>query len=174
MRLGSFGVPVLAGFLVAAFAAGCGGGESSGDTFTGAKIGVAVRYPTIWQLTTYNNTFVPDPALCFELAPKVGAGVDVKVVEYLPPYLNPRYLSTYPRRPRRFSLDSLQPSDDDWSPGKLLSFREHRRVFFVGVVLPAKAPRATRRTIEAILDSLKVTAGRSCRPTGGVGAPGTP
>jgi hypothetical protein len=87
--------------------------------FAGARIGVAVRYPSAWQLTTYNNTFVPDPALCFELAPTANAGVDVKVVEYLPPYFNPRYLSTYPRRPRRFSLESLQPSDDDWSPGKL-------------------------------------------------------
>jgi hypothetical protein len=153
--------------------AGCGGAGPA-KTFAGRRIGVAVRYPTTWQLTTYNNTFVPDPALCFDLAPTAGAGVDVKVVEYLPPYLNLRYLSTYPQRPRRFSLDSLQPSDDDWSPGKLLSFREHRRVFFVGVVLPAKAPRATRGTIEAILDSLRITAGRSCRPTGGVGASGVP
>jgi hypothetical protein len=157
-----------------ACAAGCGGRVPPDHMFAGASIGVAVRYPSAWQLTTYNRTFVPDPALCFELAPTANAGVDVKVVEYLPPYLNPRYLSTYPTRPRLFSLDRLRPSDDDWSPGKLLSFREHRRVFFVGVVLPATAPRATRRTIETILDSLKITAGRSCRPTGGVGASGVP
>ena len=163
-------MPVLTGLLAVACAAGCGGHAPLAKTFAGTRIGVAVRYPATWLLTTYNSTFVPDPALCFELAPASDNGVVVKVVEYLPPYFNPRYLPTYPPRPRRFSLGSLRPSDDDWSPGKVLSFREHRRVFLVAVVLPAKASRATRRTIEAILDSLKIAARRSCRPTGGVGA----
>lgn len=56
-------------------AAGYGGRVPPGRMFTGARIGVAVRYPSAWQLTTYNNTFVPDPALCFELAPTPNAGV---------------------------------------------------------------------------------------------------
>jgi hypothetical protein len=37
-----------------------------------------VRYPDNWRLTTRNDNDVPDPALCFDLAPKADAKVDLR------------------------------------------------------------------------------------------------
>ena len=70
-------------------------GRSSDGTLTHSlssrSEGIGVRYPDGWTLTTVNHGYVPDPALCFDVS-KVTAQeiVDLRVVEYLPPYFNPR------------------------------------------------------------------------------------
>jgi hypothetical protein len=157
--------------------AACG---STGDsvlakTFASAAEGIAVRYPDAWRLTTRNDGVVPDPALCFALAPKADAKVELRVVEYLPPYFNPHDLPSYRDRPGEFHLSSFRKGDQDWSPGaKTFSFQQARRVFFVGVVLPATADPATRRSIETILNSMTISASGRCRPTAGVGSKGIP
>jgi hypothetical protein len=153
---------------------GCGRAEDHEHVFSSRAEGVAVRYPDDWRLTTRNDNYVPDPALCFDLAPNADTKVDLRVVEYLPPYFNPRYLSGYQPRPQQFQLASFRKGDEDWSPGKTLSFQEERRVFFVGLGLPAKTAPAIRRSIEAILDSMKISAAGRCRPTAGVGSHGVP
>jgi hypothetical protein len=164
-----FAVGVCSGALFAA----CGGAPGQ-RSFTSAKEGVAISYPSIWKLTTRNDNYVPDPALCFDLVPKGSSRVDLRVVEYLPPYFNRRYLSTYQPRPRRFRLVSFRRGDEDWSPGKITSFHDHGRVFFVGVVLPAAQEQTLASTAERILDSLRVSAHGKCRPTSGVGSHGVP
>jgi len=163
--------------LVAALAlASCG--RSSDSTLTHASFssrseGIGVRYPNGWTLTTANHGYVPDPALCFDVS-KVTAQeiVDLRVVEYLPPYLHPKDLSFYPARPTHFDLSAFRKGDNDWSPGKDLSFREHGRVFFAGLALPASADINTRREVVQILDSLQVSTHGRCRPTSGVGSNG--
>ena len=122
---------------------------------------MSVRYPSGWVVTTVPSGFVTNPALCFDLAPARGFGIDLKVVELLPP-LRPRSLARYQPRPSRFELSMLQRSDVDWTTGRVLSFREHGRVFYVGVVRPASVSTALTQAIEAILDSLKVTAEGRC------------
>jgi hypothetical protein len=153
---------------------GCGRAEGHEHVFSSRAEGVAVRYPDDWRLTTRNDNYVPDPALCFDLAPNAATSIDVRVVEYLPPYFNPRYLSSYRVRPQQFRLARFRKGDEDWSPGKTLSFRQNRRVFFVGVVLPAKTAPAVRHSIEAILGSIKISAAGRCRPTAGVGSHAVP
>ena len=135
--------------------------------------GIGVRYPDGWTLTTANHGYVSDPALCFDVS-KVTAQeiVDLRVVEYLPPYLDPNELSFYRVRPRHFYLSAFRKGDNDWSPGKDLSFREHGRVFFAGLALPASADTSTRRQVVQILDSLRVSRQGRCRPTSGVGSHG--
>ena len=137
--------------------------------------GIGVRYPDGWTLTTANHGYVSDPALCFDIS-KVTAQeiVDLRVVEYLPPYLNPSDLSSYRARPSHFGLSDFRKGDNDWSPGRDLSFREHRRVFFAGLALPASADGNTRREVVQILDSLRISKRGRCRPTSGVGSHGVP
>jgi hypothetical protein len=135
--------------------------------------GVTVRYPAGWRITTRNSTFVPNPALCFELRPDSAAAnakVDVKVVEYFPPYLKPSDRSFYRPRPTHFRLRMLHASDNDWTTGRTLSFQDKGRVFLVGVVLAARGNISLRRPIEAILDSQRVEAHHRCRPSSGVGS----
>lgn len=155
----------------------CGGSsdETPAHLFSSSAEGIGVRYPDGWTLTTANHGYVPDPALCFDVS-KVTAEeiVDLRVVEYLPPYFNAKYLSFYKARPGHFDLTAFAKGDNDWSPGKDLSFREHRRVFFAGLALPASADSNTRRDVVQILDSLKVSAQGRCRPTSGVGSHGVP
>lgn len=135
--------------------------------------GIGVRYPDGWTLTTANQGYVSDPALCFDLSRVTAqAIVDLRVVEYLPPYFNPKDLSFYRARPRHFDLSALRKGDNDWSPGKDLSFREHRRVFFAGLALPRSAGINTRREVVQILDSLQISSHGRCRPTSGVGSHG--
>jgi hypothetical protein len=119
-------------------------------------------------MTTANHGYVPDPALCFDVS-KVTAQeiVDIRVVEYLPPYFNTKNLSFYRPRPSHFDLSAFRNGDNDWSPGKDLSFREHRRVFFAGLALPASADTNTRREVVQILDSLEISVRGRCRPTSG-------
>ena len=154
-------------------------GRSSDATLTHAHSsrpdGIGVRYPDGWTLTTANDGYVPDPALCFDVS-KVTAQeiVDLRVVEYLPPYFNRRYLPHYPARPSHFSLSAFRKGDNDWSPGKDMSFRDHRRVFFAGLALPASADTNTRREVARILDSLQISIHGRCRPTSGVGSNGVP
>ena len=154
-------------------------GRSSDATLTHAHSsipdGIGVRYPDGWTLTTANHGYVPDPALCFDVS-KVTAQeiVDLRVVEYLPPYFNRRYLPHYPARPSHFSLSAFRKGDNDWSPGKDMSFREHRRVFFAGLALPASSDTNTRREVVRILDSLHISIHGRCRPTSGVGSNGVP
>jgi hypothetical protein len=155
---------------------GCGGsGAVALDrSFARTVEGMSVKYPTSWQLTTRNDNSVPDPALCFDLEPKADSRVDLRVVEYLPPFFNPRDLPNYRPRPTHFRLASFRKGDGNWSRGKITSFREHRRVFYVGVVLPATAGQAIRHTVEQILDSLRIAPQGRCRPTSGVGSHGVP
>jgi hypothetical protein len=157
--------------------AACAGssGATLTQSFSSRSEGVGVRYPDGWTLTTVNHGYVPDPALCFDLA-KVTAStiVDLKLVEYLPPYFDSKYLLTYRARPRRFDLAAFRKGDDDWSPGKIQSFRDHGRVFFVGLVLPPSAGHSTRSEVSAILDSLTASTHGRCRPTSGVGSHGVP
>jgi hypothetical protein len=155
-------------------------GDSSGlrltHSFSSSSEGISVRYPGGgWNLTTVNHNYVPDPALCFDIS-KVTAQtiVDLKVVEYLPPYFDAKYLSTYKRRPNQFDLDTFRKGDEDWSTGRIESFRDHGRVFFVGLVLPRDVARPTRRELVGILDSLTFSPHGRCRPTSGVGSDGVP
>lgn len=144
-------------------------------SFSTRSEGIGVRYLDGWTLTTGNHGYVPDPALCFDVS-KVTAQkiVDLRVVEYLPPYFNRKDLSVYRARPRHFDLSAFREGDNDWSPGKDVSFREHRRVFFAGLALPASADTKTRREVVQILDSLRISAHGRCRPTSGVGSHGVP
>jgi hypothetical protein len=164
--------------LVAALAltsSACGGGSGGAlpQSFSSTSEGVGVRYPEGWTLTTANHGYVSDPALCFDVS-KVTARevIDLRVVEYLPPYLDPKDLSFYRERPSNFDLSAFRKGDNDWSPGKDFSFREHRRVFFVGLALPASADTHARREVARILDSLQVAVEGRCRPTSGVGSRG--
>jgi hypothetical protein len=163
---------ICAGFMLA----GCGGSRSTSlnRSFSSSTEEIAVNYPSGWRLATHNDNYVPDPALCFDLQPNADGKVDLRVVEYLPPYFNPRYLSTYQPRPKQFQLTAFRKGDEDWSPGKILSFRAQGRVFFVGVVLPATARQPLRHTLERILDSVRIAAHGRCRPTSGVGSHGVP
>jgi hypothetical protein len=154
-------------------------GRSSGATLrhslSSGSAGIGVRYPDGWTLTTANHGYVSDPALCFDVS-KVTAQeiVDLRVVEYLPPYFNRKDLSLYTARPSHFDLSAFRKGDNDWSPGKDLSFREHRRVFFAGLALPATADTKARRAVVQILDSLQISTRGRCRPTSGVGSHGVP
>ena len=150
-------------------------------SFSSARDGLSVRYPADWRVTTHNETFVDNPELCFTLRPSAGKyarSVAVKLVEYLPPELDRRALvdrdpithePMYAHRPAHFRLSMLQPPDNDWTRGDTLDFQDHGRVFFVGVDLPRRANGSTKRTVESVLDSIKVGAGR-CRPSSGVGS----
>jgi hypothetical protein len=60
-----------------ALLAACGGAPGQ-RSFTSAKEGVAISYPSIWKLTTRNDNYVPDPALCFDLVPKGSSRVDLR------------------------------------------------------------------------------------------------
>ncbi|HEV2590258.1 MAG TPA: hypothetical protein VGU02_00065 [Gaiellaceae bacterium] len=144
-------------------------------SFSRNSEGIGVRYPDGWTLTTVNHGYVPDPALCFDVS-KITAQqiVDLRVVEYLPPYLNRNSLPSYPVRPNHFDLAAFRKGDNDWSPGKDTSFREHQRVFFAGLALPASADSKTRRDVVQILDSLQISSHGRCRPTSGVGSHGVP
>jgi hypothetical protein len=130
--------------------------------FRSSREGIGVRYPRHWGLTMGVKTVVTNPALCFALAPNGNSRVAVKLVEYLPPLLRPRDLPHYQPRPRHFRLTTLRRSDVDWTSGRVLSFRAHGRVFYVGVVRPAASSRSLVQTIQAILDSLQITSGRRC------------
>jgi hypothetical protein len=169
-----------AGTLVVACSLGltsCGGSSDAKLThsLTSSREGIGVRYADGWHLTTANHGNVPDPALCFDVS-KVTAQeiVDLRVVEYLPPYFNRKFLSVYQARPSHFELSAFRKGDNDWSPGNDLSFREHRRVFFAGLALPASADTNTRHEVVQILDSLQISTHGRCRPTSGVGSHGVP
>src|SRR6478672_2327266 len=170
----------IAGSLVAAYSLGltsCGRSSHAtlGHSFSRRPEGIDLRYPDGWTLTTVKLGYVPDPALCFDVS-KVTAHeiVDLRVVEYLPPYFNRKSLSLCPARPSHFDLTAFRKGDNDWSPGKDLSFRKHRRVFFAGLALPASADTNTRRELVQILDSLQISTLGRCRPTSGVGSHGVP
>jgi hypothetical protein len=144
-------------------------------SFSSSPEGIGVRYPDGWTLTTVNHDYVPDPALCFDVTKVIAQQiVDLRVVEYLPPYFNRNDLVLYRARPQHFDLSAFRKGDNDWSPGKDLSFREHRRVFFAGLALPASADATARREVVQILDSLRISAHGRCRPTSGVGSHGVP
>ena len=166
----------LIGFLVALLVVALEGGSASGsprplaETFRGSAEGIAVRYPADWLLVRVNSGFVTNPALCFSLALSTNYKVDLKVVEYLPPLLRRSDLAQYQPRPRHFRLNALKRSDNDWTTGKILSFRDHGRVFYVGVVMPATATRALRSTVQAILDSLQIESTGHCAASAGVGS----
>jgi hypothetical protein len=169
---------LIAGSLVAAYSLGvtsCGRSSDAtlAHSFSSSSEGIGVRYPDGWILTTVNHGYVPDPALCFDVS-KVTARhiVDLRVVEYLPPYFNRKSLPLYPVRQSHFGLAAFRKGDNDWSPGKDMSFREHRRVFFAGLALPASADNNTRREVVQILDSLQISIHGRCRPTSGVGSHG--
>jgi hypothetical protein len=154
-------------------------GTSSDNTlthsFSSGSEGIGVRYPDGWTLTTVNHGYVPDPALCFDISKVIAQEmVDLRVVEYLPPYFNPRDLSFYRARPSHFDLAAFRKADNDWSPGKDLSLRQHRRVFVAGLALPASADVSMRREVVEILDSLQISVQGRCRPTSGIGSHGVP
>ena len=171
---------LIAGTLVVACSLGltsCGGSSDATLThsLSSSAEGIGVRYPDGWTLTTANDGYVPDPALCFDVSKLTAREiVDLRVVEYLPPYFNPKDLSFYRARPSHFDLSAFRKGDNDWSPGKDLSFSEHRRVFFAGLALPASADTNTRREVVQILDSLQISMQGRCRPTSGVGSHGVP
>jgi hypothetical protein len=163
--------------LAAQALSGCARGHSPTiRSFTSESEGVAIRYPAGWLLTTRNDSYVPDPALCLDLKPKNSRRVDLRIVEYLPPYLNRPYLDLYLPRPTHFHLDAFQRGDEDWSPPKatVFQFRENRRVFMVGLLRPKKTNEALAGTVERILDSFDVAPHGRCRPTSGVGSHGVP
>jgi hypothetical protein len=165
------------GLAAALVLASCGGrpGLRLQQVFSSRSDGVSVRFPDGWILTTKNHNYVPDPALCFDISKAAAqSNIDLRVVEYLPPYFNRKYLSTYQRRPTHFNLDGFRKGDEDWSPGEIESFRDHGRVFLVGLVRPSHFARLARREVAGILDSLTVSPQRHCRPTAGVGSNGVP
>lgn len=145
--------------------------------FASSREGIRVRFPRGWRATTHNETYVPDPALCVTLNAR-RSPVQVKFVEYLPPYLRPGDLTErdpsgelyYSHRPAHFRLSSLGSFENSWTHGKLTSWQDHGRVFYLGVVLPRRAGTRTRETVAAIVDSLRVERRRRCRPSSGVGS----
>ena len=142
-------------------------------SFSSRSEGIGVRYPDGWTLTTANRGYVSDPALCFDLSNVTAREiVDLRIVEYLPPYLSRKDLSFYRARPDRFDLSAFREADNDWSPGEDVSFRERGRVFFAGLALPASSDAGTRRQVVRVLDSLRISARGRCRPTSGVGSHG--
>jgi hypothetical protein len=154
-------------------AVGCAHSSSLSHHFSNQREGIAVSYPEGWQLTTRNDDYVPNPALCFALSTAAGGSrSQLKVVEYLPPLLSAEERFLYKPRPSRLRLTMLRAADNDWTRGRTLTFRDHGRVILVGVVLPTRADSATRRTVEAILNSLVVRGARRCRPSQGVGSEG--
>jgi len=157
-------VGALAIFTPGTRASGNDASPALGQTFRNTTEGIAVRYPTGWDLTTGVRTVVTDPALCFALAPTGNSRVEIKVAEYLPPLLESSDLRAYQPRPPHFLLTSLNRSDADWTTGKVMSFRAFGRVFYVGIVVPARTPTSLRHTIEAILDSLRTRRAGRCRP----------
>src|SRR5207247_10353099 len=123
--------------------AGCDGGGSVklGHRLTTGSSGVTARYPLGWRATRHNDTAVTNPALCFVV--RRGA-VEVKLVEYLPPFREPP--RNYRPRPRRFRMSMLGFGDEDWSPGRIVDCRGHGRGFFFGLVIARHAdPRTVRR-----------------------------
>jgi hypothetical protein len=151
---------LITSLVLVTFAAGIGAGATTasrplGQTFHSRIEGIAVRYPSSWFLTPGLRSVVTDPSVCFALAADGDSGVQVKVVEYLPPLLTANGLSAYQPRPSHFLLSKLRRSDNDWTTGKVMSFREQGRVFYGGVVLPARTPISLRHTIEAVLDSFQ-------------------
>jgi hypothetical protein len=139
------------------------------------RSGVAVRYPGGWRATTRNDTYVTNPALCFAVR-HPGRQVEVKLVEYLEPALErkPGGELDYQRRPARFDLARFWPSDASWTRGRAISFQQRRRVFFIGVEPLRRLDEPSRRTVEAILNSLKVSAGRCPYSTRGSPSSATP
>jgi hypothetical protein len=157
--------------------ASCGGPPRVGSmhAFSSSAEGISVRYPDGWSLTTANHSYVPDPALCFDVSRVTARSIiELEVVEYLPPYFSAKELSTYKPRPARFDLGAFRRGDEDWSTGRIQSFRDHGRVFFAGLVLPRNAGRSARHDVIAILDSLRIAEHGRCRPTSGVGSRGMP
>jgi hypothetical protein len=136
------------------------------QAFNGRADGISARYPAGWRLSTRNDSYVPNPALCFRVSSK---DLEIKLVEYLPPALTHSARSFYPRRPKRFRVGMLRRGDNDWTAGKTLDFQERGRVFYVGVVFGRRSGRGRLEDVEAVLDSIRVEAGR-CRPSAGVGA----
>lgn len=165
-------------------ASGCSHGVSRklDQHFRSRTDGIDARYPTGWRISTRNDTFVPNPALCFRLSNTARASrndpIEIKLVEYLPPFLTKDLLTkairsthqpAFPHRPARFRLSALRPGDNDWTKGRTLAFQERGRGFYVGVTVRGNANGAERQTISTILDSLRVTHGR-CKPSEGVGS----
>jgi len=70
---------VVFGVLFCIAATGCGQVGGHDHAFTSRDEGVAVRYPDNWRLTTRNDNYVPDPALCFDLTPRGDAKVDLRL-----------------------------------------------------------------------------------------------
>ena len=153
-----------------------------GRSFVATGSGIAVRYPVGWRVTTHNDTFVPNPALCLTLRARggpVSSHATVRLVEYLPPALDRGDLGRrdpvtgdplYPYRVGHVRLSMLQPADNSWTDGKTLDFQDHGRVFYVGVELPRRPSRETRRSVEAVIDSVRVRHEGRCRATSGVGS----
>lgn len=132
-----------------------------------ARDGVAVGVPAGWRVTTRNETYVPNPALCFQLQSR---GATVKLVEYLPPALQRADVSSYPRGAARFRLAMLREEDDAWSAGETWAFRDHQRVFYVGALVRAVAGAGTRRAVQAVVRSIRARGPGRCRPSAGVGS----
>jgi hypothetical protein len=153
-----------------------------GRSFVATRSGIAVRYPVGWRVTTHNDTFVPNPALCLTLRARggpVSSHATVRLVEYLPPALDRSDLGRrdsvtgdplYPYRARHVLLSMFQPADNSWTTGKTLDFQDHGRVFYIGVELPRRAGGETSRSVEAVIDSIRVQHQGRCRPTSGVGS----
>jgi hypothetical protein len=143
--------------------------------FSDSHGGVAVRFPRGWRITTTNTTPVDNPALCFTLLRGRGPTVpEVKLVEYLPPLLDPSALTDpmpltgkleFPHRAKHFRLSILRRGDNNWTTGRTAAFQAHGRAFFVGVRLSPDATRPVRDEVVAILDSLRIRAGK-CTPSG--------
>jgi hypothetical protein len=151
-------------------------GETPAHEFVAADGGVTVRYPDGWSATARNDTPVDNPALCFAVRRSHGRGprgVEIKLVEYLPPFLDRRDVrgpnARYRPRPKHFRYGGLESSDVRWTTGRTFYFAEHGRAFFVGVAVRRTADAGTRRTVERILDTIHAGSGR-CRPGAGVGA----
>ena len=129
--------------------------------FRSGPEGIATRYPSSWVLTNAVSTIVTNPVVCFALDPARNSSVDVTIVEYLPP-LRPRDLRQYQPRPAHFKLRSFHKSDVDWTTGKIMSFRNQGRVFYIGVVTPKASSTSLMQMIQAILDSLQIKPSGRC------------
>jgi hypothetical protein len=150
--------------LVALAVLGARGGDSARPAVpsrTYARDGVAVRVPAGWHVITRNETYVTNPALCFELRSRTAS---VKLVEYLAPNRSAD-MSFYPPGAARFRLAMLREGDDDWSRGETWEFRDHRRIFYVGALVRAVAGADTRRTVEEVVRSVRARAPGRCHPT---------
>jgi hypothetical protein len=130
-------------------------------TWRDANAGLAISYPSSWHVTTRQLTPITDPTQRIVLysgpAPQPRAAPKPRqVIAVLMEVRAPTDLREFPKRPRHFRLLRLglvkSFSGKRWGE---LTFREHRRAFYVFIGVGSDA-RAQLPQLLRSLDSLQV------------------